>query len=237
MAHVAGHLGVDGLQADHRGSDDASLARHSQVIWILAPLGGAQEVVASGGPRRFTGCARFAVDGPTEATLTLLLATIATPDGAGQTRLDLRLIEEAGVVEASPADMPLLLQSLESGWRAQVMASPADPDPYRVALDALPPGKISIAFDRATARPQRRSHDLRGALMQPLGLLPCATLAARALATPPDRSPSGRRAGEMHDKAHQRGDGSQREDARRPDQDEPADPGQPRRVRLSRGHQ
>lgn len=36
MAHVAGHLGVDELQAGYRGSDDATLARHYQVIWLLA---------------------------------------------------------------------------------------------------------------------------------------------------------------------------------------------------------
>lgn len=36
MAHVAGHLGVEDLQAGYRGSDDATLARHYQVIWLLA---------------------------------------------------------------------------------------------------------------------------------------------------------------------------------------------------------
>lgn len=36
MAHVAGHLSVDELQAGYRGSGDATLARHYQVIWLLA---------------------------------------------------------------------------------------------------------------------------------------------------------------------------------------------------------
>lgn len=36
MAHVAGHLSVDELQAGYRGSDDATLSRHYQVIWLLA---------------------------------------------------------------------------------------------------------------------------------------------------------------------------------------------------------
>ena len=36
MAQVAGHLGVAELQAGYRSSDDAVLARHSQVIWLLA---------------------------------------------------------------------------------------------------------------------------------------------------------------------------------------------------------
>jgi len=36
MAQVAGHLGLDRLQAGYRGSGDATLARHYQVIWLLA---------------------------------------------------------------------------------------------------------------------------------------------------------------------------------------------------------
>ena len=36
MAQVAGHLGIDELQAGYRGSDDVVLARHYQVIWLLA---------------------------------------------------------------------------------------------------------------------------------------------------------------------------------------------------------
>ena len=36
MAQVAGHLGLDRLQAGYRGSGDATLARPYQVIWLLA---------------------------------------------------------------------------------------------------------------------------------------------------------------------------------------------------------
>jgi transposase len=36
MAQVAGHLGIEELQAGWRGSGDATLARHYQVIWLLA---------------------------------------------------------------------------------------------------------------------------------------------------------------------------------------------------------
>ena len=36
MAQVAGHLSLDELQAGYRGSEDATLARHYQVIWLLA---------------------------------------------------------------------------------------------------------------------------------------------------------------------------------------------------------
>jgi len=36
MARVAGHLGLEELQRGYRNSDDATLARHYQVIWLLA---------------------------------------------------------------------------------------------------------------------------------------------------------------------------------------------------------
>ena len=36
MAQVVEHLSVDELQAGYRGSGDATLARHYQVIWLLA---------------------------------------------------------------------------------------------------------------------------------------------------------------------------------------------------------
>jgi transposase len=36
MAQVAGHLSVEELQAGYRSSEDAVLARHHQVIWLLA---------------------------------------------------------------------------------------------------------------------------------------------------------------------------------------------------------
>jgi transposase len=36
MAHVGRHLSLEELQAGYRGSGDATLARHYQVIWLLA---------------------------------------------------------------------------------------------------------------------------------------------------------------------------------------------------------
>lgn len=36
MAEVAGHLSLAELQAGYRASEDATLARHYQVIWLLA---------------------------------------------------------------------------------------------------------------------------------------------------------------------------------------------------------
>ena len=36
MARVVGHLSVEELRAGYRGSGDATLARHFQVIWLLA---------------------------------------------------------------------------------------------------------------------------------------------------------------------------------------------------------
>ena len=36
MAQVVGHLALEDLQAGYRRSEDAMLARHYQVIWLLA---------------------------------------------------------------------------------------------------------------------------------------------------------------------------------------------------------
>ena len=36
MAQVVGHLGLEELQAGYRRSGDGTLARHYQVIWLLA---------------------------------------------------------------------------------------------------------------------------------------------------------------------------------------------------------
>jgi len=44
MAQVVGHLTVDELQARYRDSEDATLARHYQVIWLLAQGRGCAEV-------------------------------------------------------------------------------------------------------------------------------------------------------------------------------------------------
>lgn len=44
MAQVVGHLTIDELQARYRDSEDATLARHYQVIWLLAQGRGCAEV-------------------------------------------------------------------------------------------------------------------------------------------------------------------------------------------------
>ena len=44
MAQVVGHLTIDELQARYRDSEDATLARHYQVIWLLAQGRGYAEV-------------------------------------------------------------------------------------------------------------------------------------------------------------------------------------------------
>ena len=36
MAQVVGHLGLEELQAGYRRGGDGTLARHYQVIWLLA---------------------------------------------------------------------------------------------------------------------------------------------------------------------------------------------------------
>lgn len=46
MAQVVGHLSVGELQARYRGSAEAMLARHYQVIWLLAQGRSCKEVAA-----------------------------------------------------------------------------------------------------------------------------------------------------------------------------------------------
>lgn len=46
MAQVVGHLSVGELQARYRGSEEATLARHYQVIWLLAQGRSCKEVAA-----------------------------------------------------------------------------------------------------------------------------------------------------------------------------------------------
>lgn len=111
--------------------------------------GGPHELVVSGGPGRFTACARFDVEGEAEEGLVLRLeAEVGQRDENGLA-LDLRVMDASGTAQAWPADLPLILQSLEGGWRARTVARPVAPDRHRAVLADIPPGQISIAFDRA----------------------------------------------------------------------------------------
>ncbi len=120
---------------------------HYEGATVLA-RGGPHELVVSGGPGRFTACARFEVEGEVAENLLLRLeARIGEHDENGLA-LDLRVVDESGVIQAWPADLPLILQSLESGWRARTMARPVARDRHRAVLAGVPAGQISIAFDR-----------------------------------------------------------------------------------------
>ncbi|HLS58967.1 MAG TPA: hypothetical protein VK022_05000, partial [Paracoccaceae bacterium] len=102
-----------------------------------------------GGPGRFTACARFDVEGEAEEGLVLRLeAEVGQRDENGLA-LDLRVMDASGTAQAWPTDLPLILQSLEGGWRARTVARPVAPDRHRAVLADIPPGQISIAFDRA----------------------------------------------------------------------------------------
>jgi transposase len=104
MAQVAGHLDRDELQARYRGSGDAALARHYQVIWLLAQGRSCAEVARlTSFARRWVEqlLARYNLFGPTSlgdrrrsngATATVLTADVLAalrerlktpPDGGG----------------------------------------------------------------------------------------------------------------------------------------------------------
>lgn len=115
---------------------------------VLA-TGGPHEVVVSGGPGRFTACARFDVDGPAATGLALRLEAVAAPAAVGAATLELRILDGDGVPQAWPGGMPLLLQSLDGGWRASAVAAPIDAERHRATFADLPSGEISVAFDQA----------------------------------------------------------------------------------------
>jgi len=69
MAQVVGHLSLEELQAGYRGSGDGTLARHYQVIWLLAQGRTCPEVA---------GLTSFAL-----RWVEQLLARLTTPSGQG----------------------------------------------------------------------------------------------------------------------------------------------------------
>ncbi|OJH43842.1 hypothetical protein IE00_14875 [Paracoccus sp. SM22M-07] len=68
-------------------------------------------------PGRFTACLDFDVQGPVQSRLTLQLAA---QDGGAQPQgraIDLRVLDAAGTAQRWPAGLPVILQSLRTGWR------------------------------------------------------------------------------------------------------------------------
>lgn len=109
--------------------------------------GGPFELIVSAGPGSFTACARFEVEGEVQPGLVLQLVA-GTQQADGGPVLDLRLLDEAGAAQLWPGDLPVLLQSLETGWRGQAMAAPAGALGHRLHLADVPPGLVSVSFDR-----------------------------------------------------------------------------------------
>ncbi|MBU3031102.1 hypothetical protein [Paracoccus marinaquae] len=114
---------------------------------VLA-YGGPYELVVSAGPGRFTACARFEVQGDVAAGLALRLRASTSPQGADRLALDLQIVDEAGLTQRWPAELPLILQSLETGWRDRVVARPQATGGHRVVIGGVPAGQVSIALDR-----------------------------------------------------------------------------------------
>ncbi|WBU51910.1 hypothetical protein [Paracoccus sp. SCSIO 75233] len=113
---------------------------------VLA-YGGPYELVVSAGPGRFTACTRFDVQGEYVVGLQLALQAATETQGTDRTALTLSLRDEDGVNQIWPGDMPVVLQSLESGWRDRVVARSVSEGLYRASLGAIPDGLVSIAFD------------------------------------------------------------------------------------------
>ena len=114
--------------------------------------GGPHELIVSAGPGRFTACMRVEVQGPVQSQLVLQLAAHdggALQDGRA---IDLRLLDGRGTALDWPTHMPLILQSLQSGWRAQVVAQPQPQGGHRAIVVDLPRGIVSIALDQSLPR-------------------------------------------------------------------------------------
>ncbi|TRW99178.1 hypothetical protein FNJ84_00390 [Paracoccus sp. M683] len=111
--------------------------------------GGTYELVVSGGVGRFTACARFQVEGDEKPGLTLQLLAGATRNAGQAMTLDLRLVDPEGVAQLWPGELPVLLQSLDGGWRDRVLAQPAGANGHRAQVAGMPAGQVSVSFDMA----------------------------------------------------------------------------------------
>lgn len=114
--------------------------------------GGPHQLIVTAGPGRFTACLDFDVQGPVQSRLTLQLAA---QDGGAQPQgraIDLRVLDAAGTAQRWPAGLPVILQSLRTGWRQQVLAEPMPGGGHRAIVAAPPQGIISVALDRSLPR-------------------------------------------------------------------------------------
>lgn len=110
--------------------------------------GGPHELIVSAGPGRFTACVNFDVTGETADVLALRMQAEAyAQDTQPGLVIDLRLVDDKGVGQRWPIDMPLILQSLQGGWRDRITAHPIPTGGHRAVIAGAPAGLISIAFD------------------------------------------------------------------------------------------
>ncbi|MDN5568764.1 MAG: hypothetical protein L0G27_08495, partial [Paracoccus sp. (in: a-proteobacteria)] len=111
--------------------------------------GGPHQLIVSAGPGRFSTCLHLDVEGEVAADLTLrLLAQDRGRQGPLGRIIDLQLVDTSGVAQSWPARMPVILQSLETGWRQQVLALPQPAGGHRAVVAGPPKGLISVALDQ-----------------------------------------------------------------------------------------
>ncbi len=172
MAHVAGHLGLAELQAGYRTSGDATLARHHQVIWLLAQGRSCAETAAlTSFARRWVEqlLARYNAFGPSSLGDRRrgngAKATLLTPEMLEKLRERLKIPPDDGgvwtakkVAAVMAAELGLASVAEQRGWEAlrAVGWTIQRPRPRHVRV-ATP--EEQVAFKKTSPRwsPRRRS--------------------------------------------------------------------------------
>ena len=171
MAHVAGHLSAEELQAAYRGSGDATLSRHYQVIWLLAQGRSCAEVaVLTSFARRWVEqiLERYNAFGPRSLGDRRrgngAAATVLTPEMLGKLRERLKAAPDDGGVWTSKKVAVFMAGELgrsvseQRGWEAlrAVEWTLQRPRPQHAEV-ATP--EAQAAFKKSSPRrsPRRRS--------------------------------------------------------------------------------
>jgi transposase len=132
MAQVVGHLSVEALQAGFRSSEDATLARHYQVIWLLAQGRSCGEVARlTSFARRWVEqlLARYNAFGPTSLgdrrRSNGAPATVLTPEVLARVRERVKTPPDDGGVWTAPKVAAFMAAELgrahvaeQRGWEA-----------------------------------------------------------------------------------------------------------------------
>lgn len=106
--------------------------------------GGPHELIVTAGPGRFSDCLQFDVDGKVQDQLALRLSALPRKQPGV---IDLQLIDADGLAQIWPADMPLILQSLDTGWRQQAVARRQPSGMHRMVVVGSPHGLLSVALN------------------------------------------------------------------------------------------